>query len=111
MNALEKYWYWRNSKWLDEDSKKELISIEDNREEIEERFCKELEFGTGGLRGILGAGTNRINKYTVRKATQGLSRYICQQKGEKRVLQSRMIQEIIRRSLRWKLPCVLMQMG
>lgn len=84
MNALEKYWYWRNSKWLDEDSKKELISIEDNREEIEERFCKELEFGTGGLRGILGAGTNRINKYTVRKATQGLSRYICQQKGEKK---------------------------
>ena len=48
-------------------------------EEVEDRFCKELEFGTGGIRGVIGAGTNRMNRYTVRKATQGLANYILSQ--------------------------------
>ena len=51
--------------------KQELLSIENNEKEIEDRFYKNLEFGTGGLRGVIGAGTNRINKYTVRRATYG----------------------------------------
>ena len=55
--------------------KKELLDIKDNKEEIEDRFYKELEFGTAGLRGIIGAGTNRMNYYTVGKATQGLANY------------------------------------
>jgi len=59
--------------YFDAETKKELLSIKDNPKEIEERFYKDLEFGTGGLRGIIGAGTNRINIYTVRKASQGLA--------------------------------------
>jgi len=62
--------------YFDAETKKELLSIKDNPKEIEERFYKDLEFGTGGLRGIIGAGTNRINIYTVRKASQGLADYI-----------------------------------
>ena len=69
MNAYKK---WLESEFVDETTKKELLSIKDNDLEIKERFHKELEFGTGGLRGIIGAGTNRMNIYTVRKATQGL---------------------------------------
>ena len=53
-----------------------FLAIRNDEEEIEERFYKELEFGTGGLRGVIGAGTNRMNIYTVRKATQGLANYI-----------------------------------
>ena len=59
--------------------KKNYLSIKDNKDEIEDRFYKELEFGTAGLRGIIGAGTNRMNKYTVGKATQGLANYIKEQ--------------------------------
>ena len=73
---MKKYQEWLDSDYFDEDTKKELISIKDDVKEIEERFYKDLEFGTGGLRGILGAGTNRMNIYTVRKATQGLANYI-----------------------------------
>ena len=65
--------------WLekaDDEAKQELLSIANNEKEIEERFYKSLEFGTGGLRGIIGYGTNRINVYTVRQATQGLANYI-----------------------------------
>nr|WP_073147060.1 phospho-sugar mutase [Paramaledivibacter caminithermalis] len=73
---MKKYEEWLNNPYFDEETKKELWCIYDNEKEIEERFYKELEFGTGGLRGIIGAGTNRINKYIVRKATQGLSNYL-----------------------------------
>ena len=65
-------------------TKAELKEIEGNDMEIEARFCRSLSFGTGGLRGILGAGTNRMNIYTVRKATQGLAEYILEQKAEKK---------------------------
>ncbi len=73
---LEKYKMWLESDVFDEKTKAELIAIKDNDEEIKERFHKDLEFGTGGLRGVIGAGCNRLNIYTVRKATQGLSDYI-----------------------------------
>ncbi len=72
----EKYKMWLESDVFDDKTKAELLSIKDNDEEIKERFYQDLEFGTGGLRGIIGAGCNRINIYTVRKATQGLSDYI-----------------------------------
>ena len=61
---------------IDETTKKELKEIENNEKEIQDRFYKNLEFGTAGLRGIMGAGTNRMNKYTVSKATQGLANFI-----------------------------------
>ena len=76
MNYLEEYQKWCESDEFDEETKKELLEIKDNPEEIEDRFYKELEFGTAGLRGIIGAGTNRMNKYVVGKATQGLANYI-----------------------------------
>jgi phosphoglucomutase len=79
MNYLEEYKKWCESPEFDEETKKELLSIKDNEKEIEDRFYKELEFGTAGLRGIIGAGTNRMNKYTVGKATQGLANYILEQ--------------------------------
>ena len=79
MDYLKEYQKWCESEEFDEDTKKELLSIKDNEEEIEDRFYKELEFGTAGLRGVIGAGTNRMNKYTVGKATQGLANYILEQ--------------------------------
>ena len=79
MNYLEEYKKWCESPEFDEETKKELLSIKDDEKEIEDRFYKELEFGTAGLRGVIGAGTNRMNKYTVGKATQGLANYILEQ--------------------------------
>lgn len=79
MNYLDEYKKWCKSDEFDEETKKELKEIKDNPEEIEDRFYKELEFGTAGLRGIIGAGTNRMNKYIVGKATQGLANYIIKQ--------------------------------
>ena len=79
MNYLEEYKKWCESPELDEETKKELLAIKDDEKEIEDRFYKELEFGTAGLRGVIGAGTNRMNKYTVGKATQGLANYILEQ--------------------------------
>lgn len=75
MEYLEKYNEWCNSEIFDEETKKELRNITDENE-IKDRFYKNLEFGTAGLRGIIGAGTNRMNKYTVTQATQGLANYI-----------------------------------
>ncbi len=72
-----KYQEWLNSPIIDEETKNELRKIENNEKEIEDRFYKNLTFGTGGLRGVMGAGTNRMNLYTVGKATQGLANYIC----------------------------------
>ncbi len=82
MNYLEEYKKWCESPEFDEETKRELIEIKDDEKEIEDRFYKELEFGTAGLRGIIGAGTNRMNKYTVGKATQGLANYILEQGTE-----------------------------
>ncbi len=79
MNYLEEYKKWCESEEFDEQTKKELKLIKDDEKEIEDRFYKELEFGTAGLRGVIGAGTNRMNKYTVGKATQGLANYILEQ--------------------------------
>ena len=79
MNYLEEYKKWCEDPSFDEETRKELMSIKDNEEEIEDRFYKELEFGTAGLRGVIGMGTNRMNKYTVGKATQGLANYILEQ--------------------------------
>ena len=76
MNYKEKYEEWCSNDIFDEVTKKELLDIKENEEEIEDRFYKDLEFGTAGLRGVIGAGTNRMNKYTVGKATQGLANYI-----------------------------------
>ena len=73
---LVKYEKWLNDKCFDEATKKELKEIKGNDKEIEDRFYKDLEFGTAGLRGVIGAGTNRMNKYTVGKATQGLANFI-----------------------------------
>ncbi|MDE6607227.1 MAG: phospho-sugar mutase, partial [Lachnospiraceae bacterium] len=81
MGFMEQYNFWLEDSYFDQDTKNELLAIKDNEGEIEERFYKELEFGTGGLRGIIGAGTNRMNVYTVRKASQGLANYIIKQGG------------------------------
>lgn len=83
-NYKEEYEFWLNDSYFDEETKKELLAIRDNEEEVEDRFYKELEFGTGGLRGVIGAGTNRMNIYTVRKATQGLANYISRQGGKEK---------------------------
>lgn len=76
MNYIDKYNIWCSSNGLDDADKKELLSIADDDKEIKERFLYDLEFGTGGLRGVIGIGTNRINKYIVRKTTQGFADYI-----------------------------------
>lgn len=74
MTYLEKYQEWCNDEYFDQNTRNELKKL--SAEEIKDRFYKDLEFGTGGLRGEIGAGTNRMNLYTVRKATQGLANYI-----------------------------------
>ena len=80
MNYLKTYNEWLNSDFIDDETRTELETIKNDEKEIEDRFYKELAFGTGGLRGIIGAGTNRINKYIVRKAAQGLANYIISEK-------------------------------
>lgn len=84
MDYMENYKEWLENPYFDEETKKELKSIEGDEQEIKERFYADLEFGTAGLRGIIGAGTNRMNMYTVRKATQGLANYIIKQAGQKK---------------------------
>ncbi len=84
MDAKKRYEEWIENPYFDGATKFELKSIASDEKEIEERFYRDLEFGTGGLRGIIGAGTNRMNIYTVRKATQGLSNFILKEKAEKK---------------------------
>ena len=84
MDYLEKYEEWCNNPVFDENTRKELIALKGNDKEIKERFYQDLEFGTAGLRGIIGAGTNRMNIYTVGKATQGLANFIIKEKGQAR---------------------------
>ena len=84
MDAREIYEFWLTDSYFDEKTKEELRSIAEDEKEIEERFYKELEFGTGGLREIIGAGTNRMNIYTVRKATQGLANFIIREQAQEK---------------------------
>ena len=79
MSYMDEFNFWLEDDYFDQDTKNELLAIRNNPAEIEDRFYKELEFGTGGLRGVIGAGTNRMNIYTVRKATQGLANFILKQ--------------------------------
>ncbi|MCQ2519018.1 MAG: phospho-sugar mutase [Lachnospiraceae bacterium] len=83
MNDVKaQYDFWCSDSYFDDATKAELKAIADNENEITDRFYKDLAFGTGGLRGVIGAGTNRMNVYTVRKATQGLANYIIKQGGQ-----------------------------
>lgn len=82
MNYIDVYKMWCTDAYFDEETRKELLALEGNDKEIEDRFYRQLEFGTGGLRGVIGAGTNRMNIYTVRQATQGLANYIISQNGQ-----------------------------
>lgn len=82
MDYKELYKEWLENPYFDENTKAELKEIQQDEKEIKERFYKELEFGTAGLRGIIGAGTNRMNIYTVRKTTQGLANYIAAVNGQ-----------------------------
>lgn len=84
MNYKELYDEWLTNSYFDDETKAELKKIKDDEKEIEDRFYKDLEFGTAGLRGVIGAGTNRMNIYTVRKATQGLANYIISMNGQER---------------------------
>ncbi len=82
MGYMENYNEWLEDPYFDEETKQELKGIAGDDKEIEERFYKELEFGTGGLRGVIGAGSNRMNVYTVRKASQGLANYVIKNGGQ-----------------------------
>ncbi|MDF2715282.1 MAG: phosphoglucomutase [Paenibacillus sp.] len=78
-HALAQYELWLKDPLIDEETKLELASLHANDKEVEDRFYRDLEFGTGGLRGVIGAGTNRMNRYTIAKATQGLAQFILHQ--------------------------------
>ena len=84
MDYMDIYKQWCSDPYFDADTKAELEAIKDDKAEIEDRFYRQLEFGTGGLRGVIGAGTNRMNIYTVRQATQGLANYIISQNGQEK---------------------------
>ena len=84
MDYQKRYREWLENDYFDADTKAELTAIKENDNEIKERFYKDLEFGTAGLRGVIRAGTNRMNIYTVRKATQGLANYILKNGAESR---------------------------
>lgn len=82
-NYKDKVASWLNDPAIDEQTKQELRELESNPAELEDRFYRDLEFGTGGLRGVIGAGSNRMNRYTVARATQGFAKYILEEHGEK----------------------------
>ncbi len=84
MGYREVYEAWCTDEYFDASVREELKAISGDEREIEDRFYRQLEFGTGGLRGVIGAGTNRMNIYTVRKATQGLANYIVSQGGQEK---------------------------
>ena len=84
-NYMETYKQWCTDPYFDADTKAELKKIEGDQAEIEDRFYKDLSFGTGGLRGVIGAGTNRMNIYVVRQATQGLANWVKTQGGSQTV--------------------------
>ncbi|HQC35473.1 MAG TPA: phospho-sugar mutase, partial [Bacillota bacterium] len=80
-NYRDIYEFWKNDSFFDEQTRAELAAISDEKE-IEERFYRDLSFGTGGLRGIIGAGSNRMNRYTVRRASTGFARFLLDKFGE-----------------------------
>ena len=84
MNYIEKFLFWQTDDFFDTQTRKELSALDPDQDasEIEDRFYRDLEFGTGGLRGIMGAGTNRMNRYTVGKATKGLGIYLLNTYGK-----------------------------
>ncbi len=82
--SRERYEEWLANPCFDQSMKEELLAIRGDEAQIRDRFYKDLEFGTGGLRGVMGAGTNRMNFYMVRKATQGLANYILSRKEEEK---------------------------
>ncbi len=84
MDYRKEYEFWCTDPYFDENTQNELKSLAGNEAEIEDRFYRNLEFGTGGLRGVIGSGTNRMNIYTVRQATQGLANYIVSQNGQEK---------------------------
>ncbi len=84
MDYKKVYETWCTDDYFDAETKAELKALEGNEEEIQDRFYRQLEFGTGGLRGVIGAGTNRMNIYTVRQATQGLANYIIEENGQEK---------------------------
>ncbi len=84
MGYQELYKKWCTDSYFDEETRRELLEIAGDDAEIKDRFYRQLEFGTGGLRGVIGAGTNRMNVYTVRQATQGLANYIKAQNGQEK---------------------------
>ena len=90
MSYLEKYKEWCENAYFDAETREELLELKGNEQEIQDRFYRDLAFGTGGLRGVLGNGTNRMNIYTVRKATQGLANYVCKKAGEEKGVQLHM---------------------
>ena len=107
MNYQEQYQEWLTNPYFDEETKQELKAIADNENEIKERFYKDLEFGTAGLRGVIGAGTNRLNIYNSEKSKHRDLRIIfCKKDFRKKVWQSHMTQEGCRRSLRMRRLCV-----
>ena len=82
MSYKDTYQFWLEDSYFDEETKQKLKNIEGNEKEIEDRLYRDLEFGTGRLRGVIGAGTNRMNVYRARKATQGLANFICLENGQ-----------------------------
>lgn len=84
MDWMELYREWCRDAYFDRETQEELRAIKEDKKEIEDRFYRYLAFGTGGLRGVIGAGTNRMNIYTVRRATQGLANYILSQNGQEK---------------------------
>ena len=80
---VKNYNMWVESEYIDKEDREELLSIKDDEKEVENRFYTDLSFGTAGMRGVRGVGRNRINKYNIRKATQGLANYILKTTGEK----------------------------
>ena len=102
MSYMETYKEWCTNPYFDENTKAELAAIGDDAAEIEDRFYRQLEFGTGGLRGVIGAGTNRMNIYTVRQATQGLANYILSQNGQEKEWRSPTIPESCPPNLRMR---------
>lgn len=91
MSYMDTYKKWCTDSYFDEETRKELLALQGNDAEIEDRFYRQLEFGTGGLRGVIGAGTNRMNIYTVRQATQGLATISFRRTDRTRELRSLMI--------------------
>ena len=110
MGYKEMYQSWLDNPYFDEDTKAELKSIAGDDKEIEDRFYTELEFGTAGLRGVIGAGMNRMNIYTVRKARRDLQTTLKKSEKKHRALPLLLIQEECHRSLQTKQHFALRQM-